>query len=143
MTNRSASSQTPTLSADDKAILRTAAYGAVPLLAYADVAGSPHKAVTNGSLALTSATGTVGHVLAARTRDVKLKTRSAAALADQVLPALSAGVRLLKAKAPTEAANFRGTVLVAVEAAAQAGRGASNPTVAAMVGKVKVALDAA
>ncbi|HEY1180478.1 MAG TPA: hypothetical protein VGF17_30345 [Phytomonospora sp.] len=140
MTNRSASPQTLSLSAADKSLIRTAAYGAVTLLSYADVAGSPHKAATKGSLALVAATGAVGHVLAAKTKDVKLAHRSAAALADQVLPALTASTRLLKAQSPAEAANFRDTVLVAVDAAT---RGAASPPVTAMVAKVTGALDAA
>ncbi|GAA1560602.1 hypothetical protein GCM10009678_49370 [Actinomadura kijaniata] len=44
--------------------LRTAAYGAVTLMSAADVTGSPHKVATQGSIALSSATGLVGHVLA-------------------------------------------------------------------------------
>lgn len=37
-------------------------YGAVTLLAAADATGSPHKAAADGSIALASATGLVGHV---------------------------------------------------------------------------------
>ncbi|MFC9289328.1 hypothetical protein ACFT0E_22160, partial [Streptomyces sp. NPDC057052] len=64
-------SLTLTLSAQDEATVRTAAYGAVSLLAAADATGSPHKAATRGSVVLASATGPVGHVLAGRTSDVK------------------------------------------------------------------------
>src|SRR5688500_19961651 len=53
------------LSDQDKTTLRIAAYGAITLLSAAGaVGGSAHKIATNGSIALGSATGLVGHVLA-------------------------------------------------------------------------------
>ncbi|GAA3147653.1 hypothetical protein GCM10010466_43360 [Planomonospora alba] len=76
-----------TLTDQDRLTLRTAAYGAVALMSAADAAGKPHQAATEGSIALASATGPVGHVLAAYPKDVKLDGTSAAAIADQVLPA--------------------------------------------------------
>ncbi|MEU8275803.1 hypothetical protein ACFYOK_10175 [Microbispora bryophytorum] len=115
-----------TLTDQDKITLRTAAYGAVSLLAAAGATGSPHKVATQGSIALASATGLVGHVLA-----------------DRVLPALTASVHLLKRQAPAEADNFRSTVLVAVEAAARAQKGEPGPTMADMTRKITEALDAA
>lgn len=129
-----------TLSDQDKRTLRTAAYGAVTLMSYAGVAGSAHKAATNGSLALASATGLTGHVLAEKTRDVKFNSKSAAALADQVLPALTASMSLLKTQDATEADNFRSTVIVAVEAATA---NHLSPTMAEMTRKITEALDAA
>ena len=78
-----------TLSDQDKRTLRTAAYGAVSLLAAAGAAGSPHKIATDGSIALASATGLVGHVLAEKTTGVNLNGKSVAAIADHVLPAIS------------------------------------------------------
>ncbi|MFI6481673.1 hypothetical protein ACIBH1_27350 [Nonomuraea sp. NPDC050663] len=131
---------TLSLTTQDKSTLRTAAYGAVALLAAAGAAGSPHKMATAGTLALTAATGPVGHVLAARSNDIRLYGKAVADLADQVLPALSATMALLGEQDPAEAGNFRGTVLVAIEAASQ---GASSPAVAAMAGKIIAALDAA
>ncbi|MEU4606583.1 hypothetical protein AB0F43_26625 [Kribbella sp. NPDC023972] len=95
-----------TLSDQDKSTLRTAAFGAVTLMSYAGVAGSPHKVATEGTLALASATGPVGHVLAEKTKDVKLNSKSGAALADQVLPALTESVVLLRKQDPAEADNF-------------------------------------
>ncbi|GGS86849.1 hypothetical protein GCM10010156_51760 [Planobispora rosea] len=132
-----------TLTDQDKSTLRTAAYGAVSLLAAADAAGSPHRIATQGSIALTSATGLVGHVLAARSRDIDLGGKSTAELADRVLPALTAAMSLLKRQAPAEADNFRSTVTVAVEAAAQARKGEPTPTMAEMIRKITAALDAA
>ncbi|WP_246268189.1 serine hydrolase domain-containing protein [Nonomuraea typhae] len=131
-----------TLTTQDQAILRTAAYGAVSLLA-ADAAGSPHKTATAGSLALWSATGPIGHVLAAKTKVVNLDGKSAAAIADHVLPALTEAMTLLTRQEPAEARNFRDTVLVAVDAAAQAGKGAPGPVMTEMIRKITAALDAA
>ncbi|GAA2897467.1 hypothetical protein GCM10020220_104120 [Nonomuraea rubra] len=47
----------------DKNTLRIAAYGAVALMAAAGAAGRPGKIAANGSIALGSATGPIGHVL--------------------------------------------------------------------------------
>ncbi|MFD2357521.1 hypothetical protein ACFSTC_61970 [Nonomuraea ferruginea] len=78
-----------TLTDQDKRTLRTAAYGAVSLLAAAS--GKPHKVATGGSVALYSATGPVGHALAEKTRDIDLNGKSVAALADHVLPSPDGG----------------------------------------------------
>ncbi|WP_433732836.1 hypothetical protein ACQP0C_11035 [Nocardia sp. CA-129566] len=127
------------LTDQDKSTLRTAAYGAVSLLA---AAGAPHKGSTQASIVLTSATGLVGHVLAAKSKDIHLQGKSVAELADQVLPALTAAMSLLGQQDPGEADNFRDTVLVAVEAAARSGKGEPSPAVAAMARKITAALDA-
>ncbi|MFC7646311.1 hypothetical protein ACFQX6_41280 [Streptosporangium lutulentum] len=111
------------LTDQDKLTLRTAAYGAVTLMAAADAAGKPHKAATDGSIALASATGLVGHVLAEYPKDMKLDGKSVAAIADRVLPDLTAAMSLLKGQDPAEADNFRRTVIVAVEAAARTHQG--------------------
>ncbi|TQS28149.1 hypothetical protein [Microbispora sp. KK1-11] len=132
-----------TLIDQDKITLRTAAYGAVSLLAAAGAAGSPHKVATEGSIALTSATGLVGHVLAEKSTGMNLSGKSVAELADHVLPALTAAMSLLKKQAPAEADNFRGTVIVAIEAATRAQKGAPSPTMADMARKITAALDAA
>ncbi|MEU7822435.1 hypothetical protein [Catellatospora sp. NPDC049133] len=130
-----------TLSHQDKLTLRTAAYSAVTLLATAGAAGgSPHRIATDGSIALASATGPVGHVLAEKSTGVKLKGSSVAAIADQVLPALTEAMSLLKKQDPAEADNFRGAVLVAVEAAI--GKDGVSPTVADIIRKITAVLDA-
>lgn len=126
------------LTDEDKVTIRTAAHGAVMLISFAAVASSPGKAATKGSLALSSATGPVGHALA-ETSKVKLNAKSGAALADQVFPALTASVSLLKRQDRAEADNFRQVVLVAVEAAAGT---QPAPPVAEMVRKITAALDA-
>ncbi|MGW5387747.1 hypothetical protein [Nocardia sp. NPDC003963] len=132
-----------TLTDQDKATVRTAAYGAVSLMSAADASGSPHKAATQGSLALWTATGPIGHVLAAKSKDIELKGRTVAQLADRVLPALTAAMSLLKEQDSAEAVNFRDTVLVAVEAAGRPGKGAPSPTLVEMTRKITAALDAA
>ena len=130
------------LSDQDKTTLRIAAYGAVTLLAAAGAAGGkPHKIATNGSIALGSATGPVGHVLAVYPKGKELNGRSVAEIADRVLPALTAAMRLLTEQAPAEAGNFRGTVVTAIEAATQHSR--PSPVMADMIRKITNALDAA
>ncbi|MGY2124599.1 hypothetical protein ACW9HJ_24415 [Nocardia gipuzkoensis] len=131
---------TITMTDQDKSTLRTAAYGAVSLMA---ASGAPHKGISHGSIALTSATGVVGHVLSAKSKDIHLPGKSVAELADQVLPSLTAAMELLGKQHPGEAANFRDTVLVAVEAAAGPHKGETSPAVAAMARKITAALDAA
>ncbi|MGI5290415.1 hypothetical protein ACQEVF_44760 [Nonomuraea polychroma] len=129
-----------TLTDQDKLTLRTAAYGAVTLLAGA--AGSPHKVATEGSIALASATGLVGHVLAEKSKGMNLNGKSVAELADHVLPALTAAMSLLNKQDPAEADNFRSTVIIAIEAATRTQKGQPSPTMADMARKITAALDA-
>ncbi|MFF5211167.1 serine hydrolase domain-containing protein [Streptosporangium sp. NPDC000396] len=131
-----------TLTDQDKLTLRIAAWGAVSLMSAAGAAGSAHKAATEGSIALTSATGLVGHVLAKAPKGVKWG-KTVADLADQVLPALTAAMSLLKQQEPAEADNFRRTVIVAVEASTRTHQGESSPTMTEMARKITAALDAA
>ncbi|GAA0599706.1 hypothetical protein HPO96_34900 [Kribbella sandramycini] len=131
---------TSTLTDHDKQTLRTAAYGAVSLLAAASP--KPHKVSSHGTIALTSATGLVGHVLTAKSRDIHLTGKTTAELADQVLPALTAAVTLLTEHSPAEAENFRNTVTLALQAA-QLHLGAPSPVTADMEQKITAALNAA
>ncbi|WP_351232295.1 hypothetical protein [Streptomyces sp. NPDC002133] len=130
-----------TLTDQDKTTLRSAAYGAVTLLAAADAAGSPHKVATHGSIALASATGPVGHLLAEKSKVGNLNGKSVAELADQVLPSLTAAVSLLQQQDPPEADNFRSIVRVALEAATRAHKGEPSPTTAEITRKIFEALD--
>jgi hypothetical protein len=132
------------LAAQDQHTIRTAAYGAVSLMSAAGIAGSAHKIGTDGALALTSATGVVGHVIAAaKAKDLKFPGKSTAALADQVLPALTESVKLLAARDEAEAQNFKATIRIAVEAANRAHKGEPSPSMAEMSRKITQALDAA
>ncbi|GAB3209180.1 hypothetical protein [Nocardia tengchongensis] len=128
------------LTDQDKATIRSAAWGAVSLVAAAS--DKPHKAATAGSIALGSATGQVGHLLNAKSRDIHLSGKTVADLADQVLPALTVAFAVLDQQDPAEAANLRTTVLVAIEAAAATSR-TGQPVVAEMTRKVAAALHAA
>ena len=134
---------TITLTDQDKSTLRTAAYGAVSLLVAADATGKPHKVATKGSLALSSATGPVGHVLAAKSKDISLDGKNVAELADLVLPALTESMDLLKKQSPAEANNFRSTVLLALETATHVHKGDLSPVLTEMIRKITAALDAA
>ncbi|MET7303189.1 hypothetical protein [Embleya sp. NPDC005575] len=129
-----------TLTDQDKLTLQTAAHGAVWLMS---ATGKAHRAAVDGSMALASATGLVGHVLAEKPKGMYLNSKSVAVLADQVLPALTAAMGLLKKQDPAEADNFRSTVVVAVEAAARTHKGEPGPAVADMIRKITAALDAA
>ncbi|MFI6483663.1 hypothetical protein ACIBH1_37450 [Nonomuraea sp. NPDC050663] len=132
-----------TLTDQDKHTLRTAAYGAVALVAAAGAAGgSPHRIATGGSIALASAIGPVGHVLAEQ-KGMDLNGKSTAELADRVLPALTEAVGLLKKQDPAEAGNFRGIVLLAIEAATRTRSSGPEATVAEMTRKITEAMDAA
>lgn len=131
-----------TLSDQDKTTLRIAAYGAVTLLSAAGAAGgSPHKIATNGSIALGSATGLVGHVLTEYPKGKELNGKSVAEIADRVLPALTAAMSLLKEQAPEEVDNFRSTVITAIESATHHSQ--PSPIMAGMIHKITKALDAA
>ncbi|SDD59269.1 hypothetical protein [Glycomyces harbinensis] len=132
-----------TIAAADQTTIRTAAFGAVTLLSFAGIAGSAHKVATEGTLAFAAATGQVGHVLASKKNDFKLKGKSAADYADYVLPALTDSVKLLAAQDEAEAQNFKTTVTIAVEAANRAHKGAPSPVMAEMTRKILEALDAA
>ncbi|MFJ2774094.1 hypothetical protein [Streptomyces sp. NPDC087300] len=132
-----------TLSAHDKLTLRTAAYGAVSLLAAADAAGSPHKIATHGSIALTSATGPIGHVLGEKSKIGDLNGKTVAELADRVLPALAETMHLLQDRDPAEAENFRTTINTAIDAAARTYKGEPSPVMTEMARKINAALDAA
>ncbi|WP_406459160.1 hypothetical protein OH768_31335 [Streptomyces sp. NBC_01622] len=133
---------TLTLADQDKATLRTAAYGAVSLMAAAGAAGSPHRIAARGSIALTSSTGQVGHVLAEKSKIGGLSGRSVAELADQVLPALTATMRLLGRQDPAEADNFRTTVTLAVEESVRTVKGEPGPIMTEMIRKITGVLDA-
>jgi hypothetical protein len=133
---------TVTFTAQDETTIRTAAWGAVSLLSAAGIAGSAHRIGTDASLALAATTGAVGHVVASA-KGSKIKGKSTAELADQVFPALTESMRLLKAQDEAEAANFRNTIGVVIDAANRAHKGEPGPALAEMARKINEALDAA
>ncbi|SDK38935.1 hypothetical protein [Streptomyces indicus] len=128
------------LSADEKATLRTAAYGAVSLLAAVDGTGQPGKIAAHGSMALYAGTGPVGHVLAEKAKVHDLSGKSVAEIADKVFPALTEAVALLAERNPAEAENFRAIVLLALESGAHARKGGATPVMADMTARIAAAL---
>jgi hypothetical protein len=131
-----------TLTDQDKLTLATAAHGAIALITAAGVK-SAGKVATAGALALSAATGPVGHALAEKQKGVKLNDKTTAGLADKVLPALTESMSLLKAQDPAEADNFRSTVITGIDAGARAERGGPGPAMTEMIRKITQALDAA
>lgn len=133
---------TDILTADEKLTLMTAAHGVTGLMASADPGAiSSTKAGIAAGKALAASTGLVGHVLSAKTKGLRLGGKSTAAVADQVLPALTRSVAILREKAPDEVENFRTTVRTAVQAALESRR-RGNPARTAMARKIEAALDA-
>ncbi|WP_415947970.1 GNAT family N-acetyltransferase [Streptomyces sp. KLOTTS4A1] len=132
-----------TLTDQDKRTLHSAAHGAVALLAAADAAGSPHRISTHASVALASGTGPVGHVLAEKVKGGTPSGKSVAELADTVLPALTSAMGLLGKQDPARAEDFRGIVMVALEAGVQARKGEPSPPLTDMLRRITEALDAA
>jgi len=132
---------TSVLTPDEKLTLQTAAHGVVSLMAAADPGPiSSTRSGMAGGKALSSATGLVGRVLAEKAKGLDLGGSSTADLADRVFAALADSVTLLKAKAPEEVANFRGTVTTITDAASRAHRGGPGPAETAMIQKITVAL---
>ncbi|MEI5103092.1 hypothetical protein RB200_36810 [Streptomyces sp. PmtG] len=133
-----------TLTEKDKNTLRIAAYGAVHLVTIAASTGSrPGRTAGEGSLALYSATGLVGHVLTEYPKDLDHSGASVAEVADRVLPSLTTAMSLLKELDAAEADNFRSTVLVAIETATRSHKKAPSPVLADITRKITEALDAA
>ena len=127
------------LTPEERVTLKMAAYGAVTLVSLADPGMvSTTRESMAGSKALSGSTGLVGTSLAGKDK-VRLKGRSAAEVADVVLPALSSTVELLESQDPGEAGNFRSTVTIAMRQAAAA-TGGPSPAQSAMIDKVCAAL---
>ncbi|MFI6939621.1 hypothetical protein ACIBI4_10130 [Streptomyces sp. NPDC050418] len=142
----SATATTPSLSSSlslsptEKATLRTAAYGAVSLLAAADSTGRPGKIAAHGSMALNASTGPVGHVLAEKGKVHSLSGKSVAEIADKVLPALTEAVTLLAARDASAADDFRTTVELALATGTHARKGGATPVMTAMTTRITSAM---
>ncbi|MFC9999093.1 hypothetical protein [Nocardia sp. NPDC127526] len=132
---------TITLSLDDQRTVQTAAHGVVTLLACAD-RGRAGAISMAAAAALTSATGLVGHVVNDKKAKPNVKGRTVADIADVVLPALTASVRILETEAPQEVGNFRGTIATAISAAEQVYGGRPHPAAAELIRKINGALAA-
>jgi hypothetical protein len=130
---------TATLTPDEQATLRKAAFGAVTLvsIAYPGAVSTARENIA-GAKVLTGATGLTGEILSGKDK-VKLTGRSAAEIANEVLPALSATVAALHPIDPAEADNFRTIVTTAAQQAAATGSG-PNPAQTLMIDKIQTAL---
>jgi hypothetical protein len=127
------------LTAEDRVILKTAAFGAVFLVSNADPGLlSLLRESFAASGALAGATGLVKEVLTTGALP-KLPRSSPAEAEAIVLPALERSMAILHEKAPQEVENYRVAVVAAVEQTAHASHGV-DPREAAMVTKVKAAL---
>lgn len=125
------------LTIQERETIKTAAYGAVTLVSIAyPGAISTTKINVVGAKVLTGATGVVGEVLAGKDK-VHIEGKSTSEIAATVLPALSAAVGVLQAKAPAEVDSFRRIVTTALE---QSTGSNPNPAQAEMISKVKAAL---
>lgn len=127
-----------TLSDAEKMTLKTAAFGAVFLVSNADP----------GLLALVRESFAASNAIASSTGVVRDALTSGplprlagdgAAVAAVVLPELRRAVRILRAKAPGEADQYRGLVLTAAEEVAKAS-GGINQSEAAAIATVRAAL---
>lgn len=128
------------LTSDEQIILKKAAYGAVNLLAIAYPGPiATTKANMAGAMVLANATGAVGQVLAGKEK-IHYTGRTTAEIADEVLPALTRTVAILRAKAPAEVDEFRRAVTTAVNQAAASV--SEMPARSDMVAKITAALDA-
>lgn len=130
------------LTDDEKATLKTAAYGAVTLVSVA-CPGAISTVKTNmaGTRVLCGATGLAGQAINSKLH-AKIPGGSAAETAATVLPALTEAVSILQAKAPNEVDDFRRIVMIAVEQGASSSGDGINPAEAEMISKVKQALAA-
>jgi hypothetical protein len=127
------------LTAEERTVLKTAAFGAVFLVSNADpgfFTMLKESFAASGALA-----GTTGLVKDALTTGAlpRLPRRSPGAVEAIVLPALARSVAILQDKAPDEVANYRTAVVAATEQAAQAAHGV-NAREAEMITKVRTAL---
>ena len=127
------------LTADEKAILKRAAFGAVFLVSNADPGVlSMIKESFAASGALADTAGLVKEVLTTGGLP-QLPRDDPEAVEVIVLPELGRAVEILETKAPQEADNYRRVVLIAADRVASASEGVGEAE-ATMVAKVRAAL---
>ncbi|MGI5213531.1 hypothetical protein [Plantactinospora sp. CA-290183] len=133
---------TEALTDEERATLKTAAFGAVFLVSNADPGAlSMIKESLAASSAFAGTTGLVREVLTTGGMP-RLTYGAPADVPATVLPALRRAVEILRAKAPDELADYRSAVLAAADQVARAHAGIS-PDEAAMIETVRDALGAA
>jgi molybdopterin biosynthesis enzyme len=133
---------TQPLSAEERATLKSAAFGAVYLVSNAEPGAlSMIKESLAASNAFARTTGLVRELLTTGNLP-QLPTGASADVPATVLPALRRSVEILRTKAPGEVASYRSAVLHATEVVARAHDGISANE-AAVLARVREALDAA
>lgn len=129
---------TSNLTPDEQETMRVAAHGVLNLMASADPGPlSSARAGVAGGKALSTATGLVGRTIQTAPR-TPLRG-GFAEVADIVLPALTATVATLTAKAPGEDENFRRTIQLIIDSAAGSH---GKPVHDAVVDEIHQAMDA-
>jgi hypothetical protein len=127
------------LTDDEKQTLKTAAFGAVYLVANADPGFfNVLRESFAASGALADATGLVKEVLTSGT--LPRLPKPSDEVAGVVLPALRRSIAILTEKAPAELEDYRSTVIRAVDRVAEASHGVSDKE-SAMIASVKDALN--
>jgi hypothetical protein len=126
----------------ERATLKRAAFGVVYLVSNADpgfLAMLRESVAASG--AFTTAKGLARDVLTsgAIPRLPRASRKNQARVEQEVLPALSESLTILRAKAPGEVDNYRDAVLTAAQRAAEAAHGV-RPSEAAVLAKVRAAL---
>jgi hypothetical protein len=133
---------TQALTDEERATLKSAAFGAVFLVSNAEPGAlSMIKESFAASNAFAGTTGLVRELLT--TGDLpRFPSGASADLPATVLPALRRSVEILRSKAPGEVSGYRSAVLTATEEVARAHEGIS-PNEASMMATVREALDSA
>jgi hypothetical protein len=133
---------TQPLTDEERATLKSAAFGAVFLVSNAEPGAlSMIKESLAASNAFARTTGLVRELLTTGNLP-RFPSGAAADVSATVLPALRESVEILRAKAPGELAGFRSAVLNAAEVVARAHDGIS-PDEATMMTTIREALDSA
>ncbi len=132
------------LTREEQLTLKKAAFGAIQLLSMINpgiMGYSATKENIAGAMVLSGATGDIGRILNNKDK-IKLKGTNAD-IADEVLPALTATVNTLQAKAPDQAEEFRKLMTNAVEEAVRSTQHDQiSPSKADMISKITAALAA-
>ena len=127
------------LSVQDKYTIQLAAHGVVALMASsAPGALTAPRAGIAGAKAMSTATGLTGQVLAEKPPKLPFRG-SVTSTAEIVLPALAESVKILDRVQEGEAENFRRTMKMIAESAANA-NGSTTPAESEMLRKIKEAL---
>lgn len=125
------------LSTQDKHTIQLAAHGVVALMASsAPGAFTAPRAGIAAAKAMSTATGLTGEVLAEKPPKLPFKG-SVAKTAEQVLPAITKSIQILDRAQEGEGQNFRRTIQMIAQSAANANGGSPTPAELEMLRKVE------